>query len=164
MATLRSLADTLGGTVIDVLAAPEGLDVPVRRLVAHDPDDGLDFEPGDIVLGVGAGRGREAMRLLGSLSAAGAAALVVKGIEPHDPHLVGKATSGHAALLAVPRMSAWAQVIQLVGTALSSGDLGAGDERLAGARGGDLFALANVIAELVDGPVTIEDTQSRVIA
>jgi hypothetical protein len=164
MATLRSLADTLGRTVIEVLAAPEGLDVTVRRVVVNDPGEPFDIEPGDIVLGVGASRGREAGRLLSTLAGTGAAALVVKSTDQPDRGLIADAESGSVALLAVPRIAAWAQVVQLLGSTLSRGDFGAGDERLAGVQGGDLFAIANVISELVDAPITIEDAQSRVVA
>ena len=43
------------------------------------------------------------------------------------------------------------------------GDDGAGD-RSAGIPSGDLFAVANAVAALLDAPVTIEDRSSRVLA
>jgi hypothetical protein len=166
MTTLRSLVDTVGGTDVLVLAAPRGLDVPAHRLLLHDPDEPVDAEPGDVVLGVGAGRARDALRLLGALAGSGAAALVVREPAAQESGLAREAAAGPVALLAVPRETAWAQVVQVFGSALSRAGLGAGADRGVQAQSpdDDLFAVANVIADLIDAPVTIEDPQHRVIA
>ena len=167
MTTLRSLVDTVGGTDVTVLASPRGLDVPAHRLLLHDPDEAVEVEPGDVVLGVGTGRARDTLRLLGALAGSGAAALVLREPAGQESELVRAAAAGPVALLAVPRQAAWAQVVEVFGSALSRGRLGAGGDR--GGRGSqspdeDLFAVANVIADLIDAPVTIEDPQHRVIA
>ena len=48
---------------------------------------------------------------------------------------------------------------------LAEGDVGAGEEQsLGGLPSGDLFAVANAIASLLDAPITIEDRSSRVLA
>ena len=48
---------------------------------------------------------------------------------------------------------------------LAEGDVGAVEpESLGGLPSGDLFAVANAVASLLDAPITIEDRNSRVLA
>ena len=163
MPVLREIVDSLGGTLLEVLAAPAGLDVDVTGIAVHDTQDAGDYSPGQVVAGVGLAAGREASGLVAALGSAGAAALVVKrGVA--GPGLVEDATEAGIALFAVPPGTAWGQLILLVSSVISRASFGANGERFAGADAGDLFAVANVVAELVDAPITIEDPWSRVIA
>ncbi|NEB80824.1 PucR family transcriptional regulator, partial [Streptomyces sp. SID14478] len=77
------------------------------------------------------------------------------------------AAAQHAgvALLALTRGAAWAQLAAMLRSLLAEGDVGeAGPQMLGGTPSGDLFALANAVAALLDAPVTIEDRSSRVLA
>ncbi len=57
------------------------------------------------------------------------------------------------------------QLAALLRSVLAHDDFGnSGQETLGGVVSGDLFALANAVAELLDAPVTIEDRRSRVLA
>ena len=158
--TLGDLVDTVG--VLDLLVAPRGIDVPIAAAVIHDPEEGWAGGPADVILAVGVDPARAgAHTLLDKADGAGAAALVVKvrdraALEP----LVEAARSTSVALLAAPPDLAWGQLHALVRTAAATG----GGEDAGGVPMGDLFALANSVAAMVGGPVTIEDPRSTVLA
>jgi hypothetical protein len=162
--TLRALVNALGSTVIEVAAAPAGMDVELSGgLILHDPTEQVEVGRGDLVVAIGLVPSPEASRLLSDLARAGAAGLVVKR------QVAGASLAIHArhagiALLTVPQGSAWAQLVLLLSSVLSRVDFGVGGERLSGLDSHDLFAVANVIGELVSAPITIEDTRSRVLA
>src|SRR5262249_58912705 len=59
----------------------------------------------------------------------------------------------------IPGGAAWGQVLALI-----QSTIGAGADPDAGVEAGDLFAVANVVAAIVDSPVTIEDPNLRVLA
>ena len=107
MAGLNALVESLGSTLLDVIAAPRGLDVEVSAITVHDGADPLEAATGHIVIGVGLGPGREASSLVASLGAAGAAGLVVKRGTVADA-LIEDAERAGLALLAVPPGTAWA--------------------------------------------------------
>lgn len=163
MAQLSSLVDSLGRALLEVVAAPCGLDVEVNSIMIHDGQEPIEAIGGQIVVGVGLAPGREASSLVASAGSAGAAALVVRQAVV-TPALSEDAAAARIALLSVPPGTAWAQLILLMSSVISRAAFGGAGERLAGADAGDMFAVANVIAELVDAPITIEDPQSRVIA
>ncbi len=69
------------------------------------------------------------------------------------------------ALLGLARGATWAQLAALLRSLLADGDIGEAErESIGGLPSGDLFAVANAIAALLDAPVTIEDRSSRVLA
>ena len=73
-ATLEGL-----GTVVQVVAAPAGLDVPVTHVTIHDPVDPPPIEPCDVVLAVATRPDDHAAEeLVATAAAAGAAGVVVK--------------------------------------------------------------------------------------
>ncbi|MBX9389931.1 PucR family transcriptional regulator, partial [Streptomonospora halotolerans] len=51
---LRRLLLAVGDPLVDVLAAPGGLDTRVEDVVLADPEDDPDASPGDLVLLIGA--------------------------------------------------------------------------------------------------------------
>jgi len=162
MASLGELVDNLGGMVVELVAAPRGLDVALGRVVVHDPQEHVEVGNGDVVLGVGVGSAHETARLLRAIAAAGGAALVIKGAVADLP--VSDAEAGGVALLAVPAGTPWAQVVLLVSSVLAADHFRNGDEKLGESSAGDLFSVANAIADSIGAPVTIEDTQSMVLA
>jgi hypothetical protein len=135
--TLGDLVETVG--VLDLLVAPHGIDVAV----GIDPS-----RPAALALTEKAG-------------GVGAAAVVVK-IRDRDgvDALLDVARTAGVAVLAAPSDLAWGQLHALVRTAAATGG---GDDR-SGAPIGDLFALANAVAAMIGGPVTIEDPRSMVLA
>lgn len=162
-ATLARVVEHLGAIVVDVLAAPRGLDVEVEHAVIHDPTESLPFEVGDLVLAVGVRmEERGAIDLVTRAGLAGAAAVAIK-VRESATRLVEAAEECGVALLGVTPEIAWEQLHTVVRTAMAS----AGQVPADGAGGGplgELFSLANAVSAMVGGPTTIEDPQSRVLA
>jgi DNA-binding PucR family transcriptional regulator len=156
-ATLRQVLLALGEPLAEVLAAPAGFDVDVRDVVIFDPDDDLEARPGDLVLVIGA-RARAAVRAVRAAGQRGAAAVAVKADRAEHVAMLGSAAKDSGlALLAVRPEVRWEQLESLArGVVYTAADPG---EPL-----GDLFALAQTIAALTEGIVSIEDTANRVLA
>jgi PucR C-terminal helix-turn-helix domain/GGDEF-like domain len=68
------------------------------------------------------------------------------------------------SVLEIDSAASWTQVVSLLRSITDAAASGDDGEQLGGVAAGDLFAVANAVAALVDAPVTIEDPQSRVIA
>lgn len=162
-ATLGSIVDALSAVVLEVVAAPRGLDVPIAEAVIHDPAASFAAHADDIVLAVGVRTDeRAAADILAEAGEAQAAAVIFK-VEGQAEDLRSAAADHRIAVLRVHPETAWGQLHALVRTAIA----GAGELLKAGrneAPAGDLFALANAVAAMVGGPITIEDPQSRVLA
>ncbi|NUP19286.1 MAG: PucR family transcriptional regulator, partial [Streptomyces sp.] len=67
----------LGDSLVEVQAAPAGLDVEIQGVALLDPEDPPTARPGELVLVIGA-RGRAALPALRAAARDGAAAVVVK--------------------------------------------------------------------------------------
>ena len=161
--TLGSILTDLGQEILSVVAAPRGLDVEVGMPMLFDQLEQSSVQPGDIVLGVGiAARPREAVGFIEEAGASGAAAVVLKLANEAASELVEASARTGVALLASPPAITWGQLYTLLrvagGAAVASGPL------VDGVPMGDLFALANAVAAMVGGAVTIEDPQSYVLA
>ncbi|MBP2478803.1 DNA-binding PucR family transcriptional regulator [Crossiella equi] len=155
----RVLAD-LGTTVLaEVL--PGRPDAEVSEVVVHDPAEPVDLRPGGLLLGVGLRERTAIASLLSTLGGLGATALLVKAPVPVDEAVRAAAVAGGVALLEVSAAASWAHVLALLQSRVSRDETSAPG---AGLDGGDLFALANAVAALLDAPVTIEDRSSRVLA
>ncbi|OLT14060.1 transcriptional regulator [Pseudonocardia sp. CNS-139] len=144
----------LGEPLAEVAVAPDGLDVPLTGLAIVDPEDPPDRHPGQLALVVGA-RGRDAAAVVRGLAGSGAAAVAVKAAEAGDA-LRAAATEARVALLVVRPEVRWERLESLARDVLDAG--AAPDES------GDLFSLAQTVALLTGGIVSIEDTASRVLA
>ncbi|MFC3994849.1 PucR family transcriptional regulator [Nocardiopsis sediminis] len=162
---LRRLLLAIGDSVVDVLAAPAGIDVRVDNVVIADPEDEPEAEPGDLVLLIGA-RGGTARHLLRTAARRGASAVVVKpggsAQVADDADLRAAAGAAGVALLAVRPDVRWDQVQSLCRSVLDDARLTADADF--GDSSGDLFSLAQTIATLTGGLVSIEDSASRVLA
>jgi DNA-binding PucR family transcriptional regulator len=154
--TLRRLLAAIGEPLVEVAAAPSGLDVSLTGLAIVDPDDEPDRYPGQLVLVIGV-RGRAAAAVVRAAARRGAAAVAVKGGGPVDV-LRAAATDAGAALLLVRPDVRWERLESLARDVLHEGGA-AGDDG-----SGDLYSLAQTVALLTRGVVSIEDTASRVLA
>ena len=161
--TLRQLLDNLGPSVGQIVAAPRGLDIPVGEPLIYDPVERSAIDRESIVLAVATpGEGQAARRVIGDAASAGASVVVFKQHEgptgvAHD------AEEARMTVLAVPDEMSWTHLFSLLTRAmLVSEEPAAGG--IAGVPMGDLFALANAIAAMVGGAVTIEDPKARVLA
>jgi len=162
--TLEALLRNLGPDVVEVAAAPHGLDVAVAEPVIYDWTEPLTQAPGAVVLAVGVQSGTgQASRMLRDAGRAGAAAVVFKRSEEIG-ELAEDAAAVGVALLSVPEEMTWTQLYAFLLNASrfsAQESMGGG---IAGVPLGDLFALANAIAGIVGGAVTIEDPSRRVLA
>lgn len=159
---LRQLLMTVGEPLVDVLVAPKGFDVEICDVVIVDPEEDAGTHLGDLVLVIGA-RGRSAVPQVRSAARRGSVAVAVKVDTDQDARaLRDTATDGGIALLGVRPEVRWEQLESLTRSVVDNARLST-DADIAEAVS-DLFSLAQTVAGLTDGIVSIEDTASRVLA
>jgi len=163
-ADLEALLESLGGDVVELVAAPRGLGVAVGEPVIYDEGEHSAIAPGAVVLAVAIRPGTaEASKLLLEAERAEASAVVFKrGGDPSD--LSQAAAAAGVAVLSVPEEMTWTQLHGFLLNARRFSAQVDGGGGIAGVPIGDLFALANAIAGMVGGAVTIEDPARRVLA
>lgn len=164
VADLEALLESLGGDVIELVTAPRGLGVAVGEPVIYDQGEHSAIAPGVVVLAVAVRPGTpEAEKLLLDAERAEASAVVFKRAAD-GANLSQSAAAAGVAVLSVPEEMTWTQLHGFLLNARrfsAQADEGGG---IAGVPIGDLFALANAIAGMVGGAVTIEDPARRVLA
>jgi hypothetical protein len=164
-ASLGRVLDDLGGTLLmpaygEIDAARE-----VGGVIIHDALDETYLPPRALVLGVGVAEPQEIISLLGELRSAGAAALILRAPLPVDAAVREAVARSEVPLLTLTRGASWDQLAAMLRSILAEGDVGVSNhESVGGVPAGDLFALANAIAALVNAPITIEDRNSQVVA
>ncbi|WP_081722626.1 PucR family transcriptional regulator [Saccharopolyspora rectivirgula] len=160
---LRQLLIAVGDPLVDVLAAPRGFDVKVRDVVIVDPEEEFgSARDGDFVLVIGA-RGRAAVRLVRSAARDGATAAAVKVNSDGDARALRDAAMDCGiALLGVRPEVRWEQLESFARAAIDNVRFTQGADT--GEVLGDLFSLAQTVAAMTGGIVSIEDTASRVLA
>jgi hypothetical protein len=158
--TLRQLLTSLHPGTVAVHNGDR--DAPVAEPVICDPTDLSVVRPGDLVLVVGTVAGpRELIALVRRAGSAGACGVVLAADDAPPAEVIEAADSVGVAVLTVPRDVAWGRLYVLV-RAAASGSLS--PDAGSGVPAGDLFRLADAIAAMVGGPVTIEDPRSVVLA
>ncbi|MFI9170026.1 PucR family transcriptional regulator [Streptomyces lincolnensis] len=162
---MDALLSVVGAGVMELCAAPRGLGVSVRGVAVWDV-----LEPtasaGQVLLAVGVDpRSSTAVEVIRAAGRSGAVAVVF------GPDRVGPATpvvrtaaadAGVAVLFRTPWV-AWAQLVGALRAGLTAAGCPA-DPQIAQVTLGDLEGLADAVAAMVGGAVTIEDLQSRVLA
>lgn len=164
-ASLGRVLEDLGTTLLELVSGdPERAD-RIGGVVIHDPLDESVSPRNAIVLGVGVQEPEAIEALLDRLSKHDAAGLVVRAPVEQSAAVDAAVERSGVALLSLTRGASWAQLAAMLRSLIAEGDVGeGGPETLGGMPSGDLFALANAIATLLDAPVTIEDRNSRVLA
>ncbi|MEV4251225.1 helix-turn-helix domain-containing protein [Streptosporangium canum] len=161
---LSRVLNDFGPTLLNLVYGDAELAEEIDGVVIHDPQDEPHYPEHAIVLGIAVYGPAETAQLLRNLAAHRAAALVVRAPVEDDAELERAVAQSGVALLALTRGTSWAQLAAMLQTLLTEGDFGETDaSSLGGAPSGDLFALANAIAMLVDAPITIEDRRSNVL-
>lgn len=163
--SLVRIMEELGSTLLDVIAGEIDPDRSVEAIVIHDPLDEPDAPRGGIVLGVGLQEPAEVARILARLGLSGTVGLVVRAPFEVDEEVRAAAESSGVVLLSLTRGTAWAHLAGMFRSLMTPG--GPDDARpvtFGGILAGDLFAMANAIAALVEAPVTIEDRNSQLLA
>jgi PucR-like helix-turn-helix protein/diguanylate cyclase with GGDEF domain len=163
-ASLRRVLDDLGVTLLELVAG-EPPAAQIGGVVIHDPVDEPALPRHALVLGVGVREPDEIAALLRTLGRHEAAGLVLRLPVPAPQPVLDAVAASGVPLLGLTRGASWAQLAALLRSLLAEGDVGDdGPETLGGLPSGDLFAVANAVAALMDAPVTIEDRSSRVLA
>lgn len=164
-ASLARVLDDLGATLLELVHGDPDASADIGGVVIRDPLDEPVLPPHALILGVGLRDADEIAAVLTDLGRQGAAGLVARAPVPRSPELAAAAASSGVAVLALSRGAPWAHLAAMLRAVLAEGDLATADpESLGGLPSGDLFAVANAVAALLDAPITIEDRNSRVLA
>ncbi|GAA1011570.1 PucR family transcriptional regulator [Acrocarpospora pleiomorpha] len=159
------MLDDLGATLLELIHGDPGKIGDIGGVAIHDPLDDLALPRHALVLGVGLRETAEVADVLRVLGRHGAAGLVLRAPVARGPELTAAAEESGVALLGLTRGASWAQLAAMLRGLLAEGDVGEdGPQTIGGMPSGDLFAVANAVAALLDAPVTIEDRSSRVLA
>ncbi|OBI93011.1 CdaR family transcriptional regulator [Mycobacterium sp. 1245805.9] len=158
---LGQLLLALDATLVSLVEAPRGLDLPVGSAALIDSDDvrlGLAAAAGSadvfFLLGVGVA---DALRWLDRQARA---PIAIFAKEP-APAVVATAVAAGTAVVAVEPRARWERLYQLVNHVLEHhGDRGDPVDD----SGTDLFGLAQSLADRIHGMVSIENAQSHVLA
>ncbi|TQS46830.1 PucR family transcriptional regulator [Cryptosporangium phraense] len=161
--SLGRVVDDLGATLLEHVYGDVGRPDELGAVVFHDPSDQPVLPASALVLGIGLSVSPELVRRLGEQRVA---ALVVRAPVPLTDEVRAAADEAGVVVLGLRRGVTWGHLNEMLRSLLAPGsDPGPADEAvLGGLPAGDLFAVANAIAALLDGPVTIEDRSSRVLA
>ncbi|MFI0419138.1 PucR family transcriptional regulator [Spongiactinospora sp. 9N601] len=160
---LGRIIDDLGSTLVEVVAGEPDPSRPVGGVLIHDPLDEPSGIPDPLVLGVGVYGAGEVAALVERSAALGAAAVIVRSPVEVDGRLKEAVAESGVPVLGLTPGASWAPISALLRSLLAvdeAGEAHTTGEPLAG----DLFALANATAALLDGPVTVEDRNGRVLA
>lgn len=159
---LGQLLLALDATLVRLVEAPRGLDVPVRSAALIDSDDvrlGLSVSAGsaDVFFLLGVAEA-DATRWIDRQCAAHGAPAAIFLKEPSDA-VVARAAVAGTAVVAVDPKARWERLYRLVNHVFENRRTDPLSES-----GTDLFALAQSIAERTHGMVSIEDAESHVLA
>jgi hypothetical protein len=165
-ALLETLLEHLGPAVLDIVAAPRGLQVPLRAPLIYDPSTPPSVTDGDVLLAVGIpASGSRAIALIELAARRGASAVTFKGRQ-HADVLAGAADRAGVAALIIPDELGWDDFHAMVRTVVATTTMPTEGDALAlhGPPLDDLFALADAAAGNLNGPVAIHDHRMRVAA
>ncbi|MFI9627463.1 PucR family transcriptional regulator [Streptomyces sp. NPDC052042] len=146
---------SLGQGVAEVLNAGRPVDVTDVHILG----DGAEPAPGSLVVGVTATDASSHLAAVEASAARGCAALVLRG--PVEPRALELACHQELTVASLDRRMEWSHFTWFVRGSLHR-DVGAPGDGVTAQQ--ELFALADAIGHMVDGPVTIEDAQHRVLA
>src|SRR5581483_7759970 len=167
-ASLGRVVDDLGATLLDLVHGDSERPDEIGGIVIHDPVDEPPLPSHSLVLGVGLDPQRhpdDIAHLITTLGRQHCVGLILRAPVPTGGPIATAADHAGVAVLSLTRGASWTQVAAMLRSLLAEGDLGVDTtETLVGQPAGDLFALANAVAALLDAPVTIEDRSSRVLA
>ncbi|MDN0198258.1 helix-turn-helix domain-containing protein [Streptomyces sp. S.PNR 29] len=163
--TLERLLSVVGAGALELHMAPAGLAGAVTGVTVLDPlDPGI--RPGELLLAVGVdARSAHAVDVLRRAGEGNAAGVVFGpgGPGPAGSGLRTAATEAGTAVLFRTAWCTWEQLVGVVRAGLASAGVPPGPTAQAVALG-DLERLAEAVAALTGGSVTIEDPESRVLA
>lgn len=166
--TLGQLCTALGPLLIEVAAAPRGVDIVTCGVVLQDPHEPVPLEEvaGQLLLAVGAAIDDDATLDLVNVAAAAGASGIACRAGSLPGRLLEVAEAAGIALLSVPPDVAWGELYDLAKATLAIDDRQLTEQPAGVAWRGlnDLFSVAEATAAIAGGPVTIDDMQSRILA
>ncbi|WP_344609924.1 PucR family transcriptional regulator [Streptomyces glaucus] len=163
--TLEGLLSVVGAGSLELHMAPGGLGAPVTGVTLLDPLE-PGFRPRELLLAVGVdARSAHAVDVLRRAGEEGAAGVVFGPVTAGEPGPALRRAAEEAGTAVLFRTSwcTWGQLVGVLRAGLASAGLPPGLSTQAVALG-DLNGLADAVAALVGGAVTIEDMESRVLA
>ena len=155
------LVGALGGGLLTVVVDAGG--PPVDDVTLAEPGSGVFGQAGDLLLGVGVERPGEASALLEGAAAVDTGAVVLRRAAARNQQVRAAAARLGVSLVELADHASWAHVVWLLRGVLDRAASGPA-VRAEGPVLDELFALADACAALVEAPITVEDTQSRVLA
>ena len=162
--TLGQILDAVGSTLLTVSVGRLDVQCKVQSVEVFDPNDFQPLSSETIVLGAGVSGTNDAVALIRAVAASKAAAVVLRERLAAEPAVRAAIEDTDQLLLSLTSGASWTQVTSILTNALNwSGEVPA-NTAIFGDADSDLFNLANSIAGLVKGPVTIEDVSSRIVA
>ncbi|MEU2297651.1 PucR family transcriptional regulator [Streptomyces antibioticus] len=165
-ASLGRVLEELGTTLLGVVCGSDDRAGDIGGVVIHDPLDAPELPENALVLGVGLHDPADIARVVTELGRSHATALVVRApVEPDEELRAAARTSG-VTVLSFARGASWTHLAGMLRTLTAAhADPYDTDASAPGRTGsGDLFAVANAVAALLNAPVTIEDRNSRLLA
>src|SRR6478672_1461196 len=159
--SIAQLVGSLGGGLLTMVVDAGG--PPVDDVTLAEPGSGGFGQMGDLLLGVGIERPTEAAALLEGAAASGSGAVVLRRAAARSRQVRAAAARVGVSLVELADHASWAHVVWLLRGVLDRAASGPA-LRAEGPVLDELFALADACAALVAAPITIEDTQSRVLA
>lgn len=160
--SVADLVATLGAGLLTVVAGGPGGEVDDITLA--EPAQGLYGQPGDLLLGVGIEGSDAAVALLDEAARRGIGGVVLRRATSRRREVRAAARTAGIALVELSDHASWAHVVWLLRGVLDRASAPGASDRGDAPVHDDLFSLADACAALVDAPVTIEDTHSRVLA
>ena len=162
---LGDLLEELPDHLLEVATSPRGLDVPVTGPCIQDPLEHVAIADGEVVLAVGMAPGTaDSLVLIREAAARDASAVVFRTDEEIPSVTIGVAKKAGVAVLTAPSSVTWSRMNGLIRILCLSDGFSRSEFDEYGVPEGDLFGLADTVATMAQGAVTIEDLQSRVIA
>lgn len=163
--TLHRVLQDLGSLFLTPLHGALDDAPPIGGIHIWDPVDRAEPAFQALVLAVGVQDEQQLLELVAELGEQDAAGLVVRLPVEVTPALAKALDRAQLVLLGLATGASWAQLASVLSTVLAEFDIGEAEPpSLGGPPSGDLFAVANAVAALIDAPVTIEDRLSRVLA
>jgi hypothetical protein len=160
--SVADLVATLGAGLLTVVAGGPGGEVDDITLA--EPAQGLYGQPGDLLLGVGIEGTDDAVALLEEAARRGIGGVVLRRATSRRREVRAAARAAGIPLVELSDHASWAHVVWLLRGVLDRASAPGAPDRGDAPVHDDLFSLADACAALVDAPVTIEDTHSRVLA
>lgn len=161
--SLSDVVKALGPSVAHLVGGGDGLDRDVSTLVLHDPLTDVRPVAAGFLLAIGVRPAGDGWRdLLASAIDRGYVCVAVKPSGVRRQELVDSVADSAIAVLALADEISWEQLVTLASSAMRhsySAEPALGNTRL-----GDLFALANAVANTVGGATAIVDSRQSIIA